>query len=177
MFQKNIYDLERKSDDRHILIGISNGSLHLLSWNGEHVEEYYLLEDTDSVRGDDNALDNGSSVHHGLNSQRSPNFSMKETVSCTSISQLELSLALRLLVVLFGDGHILLCSTSKKGLGHMDGVKAEIFLGVSDAACTALSAEQEILAVGTRRGTVDLYDLEDGPLFYVQFLCMIGATL
>lgn len=150
------------SDDRHILLGISNGSLHLLSWNGEHVEESYLLEDTDSVRGDDNALDNGSSVHHGLNSQRSPSFSMKKTVACTSISQLELSLALRLLVVLFGDGHILLCSTSKKGLGHMDGIKAERFLGVSDAACTALSAEQEILAVGTRRGTVDLYDLEDG---------------
>ena len=92
---------------------------------------------------------------------------MKETVSCTSISQLELSLALRLLVVLFGDGHILLCSTSKKGLGHMDGVKGEIFLGVSDSACTTLSAEQEILAVGTRRGTVDIYNLEDGPLFYV----------
>ncbi|GLJ12697.1 hypothetical protein SUGI_0196120 [Cryptomeria japonica] len=150
------------SDDRHILLGLSNGSLHLLSWNGEHVEESYLLEDPVSVRGDDNALDNDSSVHPGLNSQRSANFSPKKIANHTSISQLELSLALRLLVVVFGDGHILLCSTSKKGLRHMDGIKAERWLGVSDAACIALSPEQEILAVGTRRGTVDLYDLEDG---------------
>ncbi|KAH9320719.1 hypothetical protein KI387_015358, partial [Taxus chinensis] len=150
------------SDDRYILLGLSNGSLHLLSWNGEHRGETYILEDPFSVRGDDYAQDNGSLVQRGLFLQISTSISGKKTASHHNISRLELSLALRLLVVVFGDGHILLCSTTKKGLGQMDGIKAERWLGVSDAVCTAVAPEQEILAVGTRRGTVDLYDLEDG---------------
>lgn len=70
-------------------------------------------------------------------------------------------MSLRLLFVLFSDGQLALCSVSKKGLKQADSIKAEKHLGSGDAACTSVASEQQILAVGTRRGIVELYDLAE----------------
>ncbi|XP_074328962.1 uncharacterized protein LOC141666707 isoform X2 [Apium graveolens] len=79
----------------------------------------------------------------------------------SAIIRLEFSLSLRLLFVLFSDGLLVLCSVSKKGLKPSDSVKAEKQLGSGDATCTSIASERQILAVGTRRGIVELYDLAE----------------
>lgn len=78
-----------------------------------------------------------------------------------SILQLELSLSLRLLFVLYSDGKLVLCSISKKGLKHAELIKFENWVGSGDAVCASLASEQQLLAVGTRRGVVELYDLAE----------------
>ena len=79
------------------------------------------------------------------------------TDDCTGSSkiiQLELSLLLRLLIVLNSVGEVALCSISKKGLKQTGSIKAERWLNTEDAMC-----DQQILAVGCSRGVVELYDL------------------
>ena len=72
---------------------------------------------------------------------------------------------MRLLFVLYSNGKILSCSISKKGLKEAQYIKAERKLGSGDAVCASVAAEQQILAVGTKRGVVELYDLaESGSL-------------
>ena len=61
--------------------------------------------------------------------------------SFPSISYLELSLALKLLVVVFGDGHVLLCSTNNKGLRQMDGIRDKTWLGLYDVVCVTVGTE------------------------------------
>lgn len=51
------------------------------------------------------------------------------------------------------------CSVSKKGLKPVESIKVEKSLGNGDAVCTSVAGDQLILAVGTRRGVVELYDL------------------
>ncbi|KAE9460176.1 hypothetical protein C3L33_07946, partial [Rhododendron williamsianum] len=77
----------------------------------------------------------------------------------SAIVQLEFSLSLRLLCVVFSDGQLVVCSVSKKGLKQAGSIKAEKWLGSGDVACASIASEQQILAVGTRRGVVELYDL------------------
>ena len=45
-------------------------------------------------------------------------------------------------MVVFGDGHVLLCSTNNEGLRKMDGIKDNIWLGIYDVACVAVGSEQ-----------------------------------
>ena len=59
-----------------------------------------------------------------------------------SISYLELSLALRLLVVVFVDGHVLFFSTNNKGLRKMDGIRDTRWLGIYDVVCVAVGSAQ-----------------------------------
>jgi hypothetical protein len=82
----------------------------------------------------------------------------------SEIKQLELCLPLRLLFVLYSDGQLVSCSISKKGLKQVDGIKAEKRLACGDAVCASVALEQEILAVGTRRGIVELYDLAESTV-------------
>ncbi|GFZ06806.1 quinoprotein amine dehydrogenase, beta chain-like [Actinidia rufa] len=79
----------------------------------------------------------------------------------SAIMQLEFSLPLRLLFVIFLDGQLALCSVSKKGLKQAESIEAEKWLESGDVACASVAAEQQILAVGTRRGVVELYDLAE----------------
>jgi len=86
------------------------------------------------------------------------------THDCTgssAIIQLELSLLLRLLIVLNSVGQVALCSISKKGLKQTDSIKADRWLNTDDAICASISSDQQILAVGCCRGVVELYDLAD----------------
>lgn len=78
-----------------------------------------------------------------------------------AIMQLELSLPLRLLVVLNSHGQVTICSVSKKGLKQTDSIKAEWWLDTDDVMCTSIASEQQVLAVGCSRGVVELYDLAD----------------
>lgn len=75
--------------------------------------------------------------------------------------RLELSLLLRILFVIFSDGKLVLCSVSKRGLRQAESIKPEKILGSGDAVCVSVASDQQILAVGTRRGVVELYDLAD----------------
>ncbi|KAJ0053214.1 hypothetical protein Pint_00470 [Pistacia integerrima] len=77
------------------------------------------------------------------------------------IVQLELCFPMRLLLVLYSDGKLMSCSVSKKGLKQPEFIKVEKELGSGDAVCASVASEQQILAVGTRRGIVELYDLAE----------------
>ncbi|KAL7238944.1 hypothetical protein ACSBR2_004940 [Camellia fascicularis] len=60
-----------------------------------------------------------------------------------------------------GDGQLVLCSIYKKGLKQAESIKTEKRLGSGDASCASVASEQQILAVGTRRGVVELYDIAE----------------
>lgn len=63
--------------------------------------------------------------------------------------------------MLYSDGQLVSCSVSKKGVKQAESIKAEKRLGSGDAVCASVASEQELLAVGTRRGVVELYDLTE----------------
>lgn len=75
----------------------------------------------------------------------------------SAIVQLELCTRSKLLFVLNSDGQLVVCSVNKKGLKYTESIKVEKKLGV-DAVCASVASEQEIIAVGTRKGMVELYD-------------------
>lgn len=60
--------------------------------------------------------------------------------------------------MLNSDGQLVVCSVNKKGLKYTESIKAEKKLG-GDVVCASVASEQQILAVGTRKGMVVLYDL------------------
>lgn len=68
--------------------------------------------------------------------------------------------------MLYSDGKLVQCSVSKKGLKYTDAIKAEKTFGTVDAVCTSVASNQQILAVGTRRGVVELYDLADSASLF-----------
>lgn len=78
-----------------------------------------------------------------------------------AIMQLEFCLPMRLLFVLYSEGQLVLCSMSKKGLKQAESIRAEKKLGSGDAVCASVAPDQQILAVGTRSGVVELYDLAE----------------
>lgn len=101
------------------------------------------------------------SLGNGLSPKGHPKFikSGNNIPRKSAIVQLELCLPLRLLFVLYSDGQLVSCSISKKGLKQVDSIKAEKRLACGDAACASVAPEQQILAVGTSKGIVELYDL------------------
>ncbi|RWR80915.1 Ribosome control protein 1 [Cinnamomum micranthum f. kanehirae] len=147
-------------DHKHILLGLSNGFLHVVSWKGEFCSTFELhghpLSNSD-VSEPLHSLDNGSSASEGPLSVSTSSHNSNSI----SIVQLELSLALRLLVVVFCDGLVALCSISKKGLKQTDSINAERWLTTGDAVCASVASDQRILAVGCKRGVVELYDLAE----------------
>ena len=68
---------------------------------------------------------------------------------------------MRLLFVLYSDVQLVSLSVSKRGLKQVEYIKPEKKLGSDDAVCTSVASDQQILAVGTRRGVVELYDLAE----------------
>ncbi|PSS24272.1 RAB6A-GEF complex partner protein [Actinidia chinensis var. chinensis] len=147
-------------DSKHLLVGLSDGSLYNISWKGEFYGAFGLNflghngnEATKLSYSQNNGLASagvqGASMPSHYLSQRS------------AIMQLEFSLPLRLLIVIFLDGQLVLCSVSKKGLKQAESIEAEKWLGSGDVACASVATEQQILAVGTRRGVVELYDLAE----------------
>ncbi|KAL8138535.1 hypothetical protein V2J09_004536, partial [Rumex salicifolius] len=138
-------------DNKHLLVGLSNGSLYTISWKGEFYGAFDInFHQDESSRIVKAPVDNGFAD----NLSTSQNFP-----SMSAVVGLELCLPSRMLILLYSDGQVVLCSVSKRGLRHPESIKAEKLLGRSDAVCTSISPNQQILAVGTRRGVTELYDL------------------
>ncbi|KAL0284510.1 UNVERIFIED_CONTAM: hypothetical protein Scaly_2846500 [Sesamum calycinum] len=150
-------------DNKHLLIGLSDGSLYNISWKGEFSGAFFL-----DVWPNDKIGANKLSPHLG----NGLTFSGTQGVDGTNhvnhvasrssgVVHLEFSIMLRLLFVLFSDGELIQCSVSKKGLRHADSITVERRVASGDVVCASVAPEQQILAVGTRKGTVELYDLAD----------------
>ncbi|XP_058222799.1 uncharacterized protein LOC131332520 isoform X5 [Rhododendron vialii] len=145
-------------DSKHLLFGLSDGSLYNISWKGEFCGAFRLNfhcqegnEATKLLYSRENGL-----ASEGVDGAFMPSLYSSQR---SAIVQLEFSLSLRLLCVVFSDGQLVVCSVSKKGLKQAGSIKAEKWLGSGDVACASIASEQQILAVGTRRGVVELYDL------------------
>ncbi|KAJ7951173.1 Quinoprotein amine dehydrogenase, beta chain-like protein [Quillaja saponaria] len=147
-------------DNKHMLLGLSNGTLYSISWKGEFYGAFELEPDIcDSNQASQlpHSVENGLSPKGNLRVLTSnPNVSRR-----SAIIQLELCFSLRLLFVLYSDGELVSCSISKKGLKQADSIKAEKCVASGDAVCASVASELRILAVGTRRGIVELYDLAE----------------
>ncbi|KAF5464326.1 hypothetical protein F2P56_014410 [Juglans regia] len=164
-------------DNKHMLVGLSNGSLYSISWKGEFYGSFELdhdPHDSSEVSQPPPSLDNGLSAGGAPGVVISNHNISKKS----AIIQLELNLPLRLLLVLYSDGQLVLCSVSKKGIKQADCIRAERKLGSGDAVCASVASEQQILAVGTRRGVVELYDLaESAPLIRTVSLYDWGYSM
>ncbi|XP_044493876.1 guanine nucleotide exchange factor subunit RIC1-like isoform X2 [Mangifera indica] len=148
------------SDNKHMLLGLSDGSLYRISWKGEFCGAFELNHfpyDSSTVSLLPNSLSNG---HASAKTSGAFVPDLKVSRTC-AIIQLELCFSMRLLLVLYSDGKLMSCSISKKGLKQPEFIKVEKELGSGDAVCASVASEQQILAVGTRRGIVELYDLAD----------------
>ncbi|CAN0884413.1 Guanine nucleotide exchange factor subunit RIC1 [Linum grandiflorum] len=146
------------TDNKYLLLGLSNGSLYSMSWKAEFYGSFDLdpnTHDTGKVSHSSNQSANGVAL---AEESGGPvvNLNMIKKIAITT---LELCLPMRLLVVLYSDGQLVQCFVSKKGLKQVDCIKAEKTLGSGDAICISVASDQQILAVGNRRGAVDLYDL------------------
>ncbi|XP_010544754.1 PREDICTED: RAB6A-GEF complex partner protein 1-like [Tarenaya hassleriana] len=145
------------SDSKTMLMGLSDGCLHSISWKGEFGGAFNF--DPHLCDGKDDRLSPHSLGNGLVSGEASAAFACDEKSSTNSaIVQLEFCSRLRLLFVLYSDGHLVVCSVTKKGLKHTESIKAEKRL-VSDAVCASAAPEQQILAIGTSRGVVELYDL------------------
>ncbi|KAK8630953.1 hypothetical protein V6N13_079723 [Hibiscus sabdariffa] len=151
------------SDNKHMLLGLSDGSLYSISWKGEFYGGFGL--DSSPHNDSEVATLSHSPVNFTASGEDDRTFASNNNVSKKSaISQLEFCVLMRLLLILYSDGQLLSCSVSKKGLKAGESIKAENFLGNGDAVCTSVAGDQLILAVGTKRGVVELYDLADSGL-------------
>ncbi|XP_056160405.1 uncharacterized protein LOC115686994 isoform X2 [Syzygium oleosum] len=149
------------SDNRHMLLGLSDGSLYGISWKGEFCGAVGL--DHPIRNESDKVTDLPHPVSNGIAAIVNPGapISQQNSIKRPAIVQLELCFPVRLLFVLYSNGQLMLCSVSKKGLKQVESIRAEKHVGSGDAVCTSVASEQQILAVGTRRGVVELYDLAD----------------
>ncbi|KAL2233865.1 RAB6A-GEF complex partner protein 1 [Sesamum indicum] len=150
-------------DNKHFLIGLSDGSLYNISWKGEFSGAFFL-----DVWPNDKIGANKLSPHlgNGLTFSGTQGVDRTNHVNhvasrSSGVVHLEFSIMLRLLFVLFSDGELIQCSVSKKGLRHADSITVERRVASGDVVCASVASEQQILAVGTRKGTVELYDLAD----------------
>ncbi|KAJ0598197.1 putative transcription factor WD40-like family [Helianthus annuus] len=143
-------------DNKNLLVGLSNGTLYNMSWKGEFNGSLDLDFNSYNENGH-TKLSNGVASGGTQGVISSSHSSYKKP----AITYLYFSFPLRLLFVLFSDGQLVLCSVSKRGLKQPDSVKPEYRLGSDDAVCASVSPDQQILAVGTRRGVVELYEISE----------------
>lgn len=147
-------------DSKHILLGLSDGCLYSISWKGEFCGSFEL----DCNPHDKNEVTLLShSMGNGLASGDAQGVLPSDCKISrrSAIIQLEFCFPMRLLFVLYSDGQLVSCSVSKKGLKQAENIIFEKRMGAGDAVCTSVASEQQILAVGTRRGVVELYDLAE----------------
>lgn len=147
-------------DNKNFLVGLSDGSFYNISWKGEFYGAFGLNFHPHEGNGAGklwHSRDNGFSSE-GVQGDFMPSHHFLQT---SAILQLEFSLPLKVLVVIFSNGQLFLCSVSKRGLKQADSVKVEKLLGSGDASCASIGPEQQLLAVGTSRGVVEIYDLRE----------------
>jgi hypothetical protein len=83
----------------------------------------------------------------------------------SSLSQLLVSIELHLLVAIFTEGTVALCTVSGKGSKQATEITPEKWVGVFDAVCASIAHDEQFLAVGTRRGTVEIFNLADSASY------------
>ncbi|XP_047964089.1 guanine nucleotide exchange factor subunit RIC1-like isoform X2 [Salvia hispanica] len=150
-------------DNKHLLIGLSDGSLYNISWKGEFCGAFFLdmlPNDGSGANKLSNHYSNGSTAR-GVQMGDGPNHINHVMSQTSGIVHLEFSIPLRSLFVLFSDGELIQCSVSKRGLKHAESVIVEKRFASSEAVCASVAPDQQILAVGTTKGAVELYDLAD----------------
>ncbi|KAH9536131.1 hypothetical protein CY35_17G090800 [Sphagnum magellanicum] len=158
------------ADDLSIVLGLSNGWLRLVSWNGELLGSLDILQGFVPVAEATYLRESSSNVGSPLVSpHQSPAFSPMvdghtRRNKPSGFAQLELSRILHILVAVRLDGTIILCSVIEKGLSHANEITPERWVAVFDAVCASVAHEQQVLAVGTRRGTIELFNLADSAL-------------
>ncbi|KAG6430175.1 hypothetical protein SASPL_108237 [Salvia splendens] len=150
-------------DSKHMLIGLSDGSLYNISWKGEFCGAFFLdmlPNDGSGANKLSNHCSNGSTAR-GVQMGDGPNHMNHAMSQNSGILHLEFSIPLRSLFVLFSDGELIQCSVSKRGLKHAESVIVEKRFASREAVCASVAPDQQILAVGTQKGAVELYDLAD----------------
>ncbi|GJP42311.1 hypothetical protein CLOM_g1893 [Closterium sp. NIES-68] len=190
------------ADEDHILLGLSSGRLHLVSWRGQlrgtadlwrkHSREVigpmYVPEANGlpSTPHSPRSSPLSSSSYPYPSSPPALNAALPTTPNGRSsftgsdpgggaggagagaggggVAQMVYSPLLRLIAVVLLDGRVVLCSTGERGLRPVEEVTPEKWVGVVDAATVAVGARQQLLAVGSRRGTVELFDLARSSL-------------
>ncbi|CAL1398882.1 unnamed protein product [Linum trigynum] len=149
------------TDSKCMLLGLSNGSLYSMSWKAE----FYGAFDLDPYQGHAGKISHSSNpTGNGIALAGEPGGLVSNHARKSAITTLELCLPMRLLIVLYSDGQLCQCSVSKKGLKQVDFIKSEKTLGSGDAICISVASDQQILAVGNRRGAIELYDLTNSSL-------------
>ncbi|OWM88185.1 hypothetical protein CDL15_Pgr003597 [Punica granatum] len=145
-------------DSKHMLLGLSDGSLFCISWKGEFYGPFAL----ESIgNGSNQASDLPQPLSNGVSTEWKHGTPEHNSTTKSAIVHLELYLSMRSLFVLYDDGQLMSCSVSKKGLKQADLIKPERIVGSGDAVCASVASEQQILAVGTAKGVVELYDLAE----------------
>ncbi|CAA0819359.1 Unknown protein [Striga hermonthica] len=150
-------------DNKHMLIGLSDGSLYNISWKGEFCGAFFLDVSRHEKSGTNilsNHLGNGL-ITSGIQGVDVSNHVNHIVPQSSAVVHLEYSMTLRLLLVLFSDGKLIQCSVSKRGLKLTESILVERRLVSEEVVCASVSPEQQILAVGTLKGIVELYDLAD----------------
>ncbi|KAJ7539613.1 hypothetical protein O6H91_11G101500 [Diphasiastrum complanatum] len=147
-------------DNLNIILGLPDGRLTMVSWVGEFLGEPSALQDICSalLPGSVGHISSGSLLRSPLGS----NSYSHDYPQNVGYAQMELSAALHLLVLLLLDGRVLQCSIKQNALGQVQDIAASKWLGVYDAVCTSMAHEQKLLGIGTKRGTVELFNLVDG---------------
>ncbi|XP_068651860.1 uncharacterized protein [Aristolochia californica] len=143
-------------DSKYLFLGLSNGSLLLVSWKGELSGTFEVK--SHEVAAIQHSAENGLFTSEGISGLPSSN---RKFSNCSVIIHLELSLPLRLLIVIYSNGQVAICSISKKGLRQTDSIKAESWLDCGDAVYASVASDQQILAIGCKRGEVELYSLAE----------------
>lgn len=147
-------------DSKSMLLGLSNGHLQVVSWNAEFSDSFKLR--CSSCSPDKTAAVVDALVFDPPSLRG--NFNARPAPCCTgdfAIVHVELSVKLRLLVAVYSDCQVALCTVGKKGLKQTSGIRVDRWLNTGDAMCTSVASEQQILAVGCSRGVVELYDLAE----------------
>ncbi|KAG9455470.1 hypothetical protein H6P81_008374 [Aristolochia fimbriata] len=155
-------------DAKYLFFGLSSGSLLLVSWKGELSYTFEVKShsgDNGEVAAAHRSLENGSFASEAISGLSNLNRKLLNCSADSAIIQLELSLPLRLLIVVYSNGKVAICSISKKVLRQTDSIRAESWLDCGDAVYASIASDQQILAIGCKRGEVELYSLaENMPL-------------
>lgn len=163
-------------DEFNIILGLSNNCLRIVSWNGEVLGVSDVLQEFVSASEASHILEaNRTAISpRGLAHQSSFPLSPRPPLSpgsfgddaktpkrASGLSQLLVSAELHLLVAIFTEGTVALCNINGKGSKEVAEVTPERWVGVFDAVCASIAHDQQYLAVGTRRGSVELFNLAD----------------
>ncbi|MQL96937.1 hypothetical protein Taro_029627, partial [Colocasia esculenta] len=151
-------------DSRSIILGLANGSLNLISWKGEFSESFEIGHSPQTTTDGEPKLPESTSFSPFVSDRGSHGIIDGHYYARSAVIHVDLSVLLRLLIVLYSDGRIALCSISKKGLKQAESIKSERWMTVDDAVCVSIASEQQVLAVGCRRGAVELYDLAESAI-------------